>query len=405
MTLIAIVEDIFVGISDCLITNGVPGDKGVFLPSLGYVAEIAQYIVPQPSFLMRKSHMIDYQGQKATLLFSGTVEHFRCYVRNLELLLAKNLDISTWLDADLDRDSVESVIRVCWKHNRLLGCHDFTMIALIGKKIITIGNTNDPRRNYDYYGNVICAGTGLKVLDLELKQRGPQYNQKIEHDDVVSRMIRAIHSIPSIMLDHDTRDSLRTLDAGTGGYYESHTMQEGCLVPVGEILYLFIRLNPDGDLNAIELSRLFFHFYLEDWLFVVTLLGPSESFPGQTTKYWRMSLGQSIDIPMNHFRVTPIQPLLGGKLEYTLDIPRLVTAINSPASYGLSLYNSSNYSTGTKRISGCGSPEFFRIEAIGDTARVTIEESSFRPIADKLPLHPNKDSVITQDHRVFRDMK
>ncbi len=255
MTVISVFAENETAITDLLISKEKNGEY-CSLPSLGDTERLNGKINISLVGLKRKVVYLTKGTEKATVFWAGTVAHV------ISLILAIKKLIS---DSDSDSD-LQTIFDTAIYEQEQGGESDFEIIALINDNLLCRAFDSSPAL-IPYFGNVYSAGSGAKLLISWLMQRGEKFETYCNGSYELKR-IRAQHTVPSILLEQDTRDTLKTISNGVGGYYERFEVSgSGCFSAIDQIQTCFIKLCD----SHIELRRLFYHYYIEEVMVIFSV--------------------------------------------------------------------------------------------------------------------------------------
>jgi hypothetical protein len=329
MTVFAIFHDLGLAFSDVMLSAEGSGGHMV-LPSTGHTRNLNAQLSLSPTRLVRKFFRVSRQRKKGTFLVAGTVKHIEELVRNIKLVKDSAHHLPAKYRDCLCLDEVTSIMHVACLITEDNGYNQFEIAGFIDD--VTFARLFDENRALDsapYFGTTRMAGSGAADLYRWIYERGAQYAEReLAHEPPLTKALRTIHLIPSLLLEEDTRASLATIRKGVGGYYESYYVTENGAEPVDSVLTVFAAIKGKGNKSFLELRRVFYHRYVDDWLLIVSLFDlPMEIHPGEAKV-----------LPFKNFELFKVPPLLDEGSEPNWTTSRLAIEMNVAEQFRLSLY-------------------------------------------------------------------
>lgn len=253
MTVISILIDRKIAISDLLISTEEPGDYAS-IPTLGDTSLVKDSLDFSIVGLMRKIFYLQSGNQKASILWAGSVNHVRRFRKKLNNLVESKSDNFITLIDSVINEQEES------------GYGDFEIIALVNDQIYC-RSWSSLSDDMPYFGRLFSAGSGASDLNNWLIQRSLGF-EKFCRDSSSVMKHRIMHNIHSMLLEEDIRSTLATISNGVGGYYESFFVDcTGLLRPIDNLLTSFVKIKSDH----VEIRRFFFHYYDDCELVVIVI--------------------------------------------------------------------------------------------------------------------------------------
>lgn len=311
MTVISVFADSGIALTDLLVSKLSPGEY-CSLPSLGDTERLKDKLDISIVGLKRKVLYLNANNEKATIFWAGALDHVRALISEVKQLVStNNVDMRTAFDTAI-------------YNQEQTGNGDFEIIYLINGSLFCRAHDSSPKEIL-YFGNLYSAGSGANDLGNWLIERGEGLNSFCD-DTYEQKKTRIQHSVPSILLEQDTRSTLRTISNGVGGYYESFELTElGVFSPIDNILTTFIKLGED----YIELRRLFYHFYINDVMVILSVSGlPIKIKYTETAK-----------VDINSISVYLVDCLDGDSIKLELDKNEIISSILDFDLLSLTIYD------------------------------------------------------------------
>jgi hypothetical protein len=221
------------------------------------------------------------------------------------------------------------------------------------------------------------AGSGAADLHRWVCERGAQYEEReLKHDSPEVKASRTINMIPSLLLEEDTRATLKTIRNGVGGYYESYYLDKGTVEPLDSVLTIFAAIKGKGSKSFLELRRVFFHRYAADWLLVISLFDlPVQIYPGEKKAF-----------PFKQFELFKIPPLLDAGKEPAWTLSKLAIEINSAENFRLTLYREEeNEDKVSKRFAETANGRrLVSAKVVNNSVVLSIKQDDFNYFIEKL---------------------
>ncbi|MGB6095048.1 MAG: hypothetical protein WBF95_01965 [Comamonas thiooxydans] len=330
MTVIAYFSDISIAAADLLLSVETPGGPPVLLPSVGSTSNLPPLSL-SPTKLVRKILRLKHDKGVAVLLVAGTVSHLKKLVDFFEALRSGALQPLPEFSRGHNTSDPLSVLRTAAMMTEKSGFPNFEFIAFHNGRCLESRHEQHIRLRFSpYFGGSALAGSGASSLYNWLCDRGEKYVNipSMSRDSVEDKHFRALNLIPSLLLEEDTRVSLKTIGNGVGGYYESFQVDQDGLHPQDAVLTVFASIEKKDKELCLELRRVFFHLYSDDWLFIISLSGEPRI----------LKAGQPLRIDMSEFHIYKVKPLFHDDEPPNWEIPRLVVQMPSAKHWRLTLY-------------------------------------------------------------------
>ncbi|MNS78389.1 hypothetical protein D3C72_1120020 [compost metagenome] len=165
-------------------------------------------------------------------------------------------------------------------------------------------------------------------------------------------------------------------------------MDKNGLYPLDAVLTVFASLETNGKDVHVELRRMFFHLYADDWLFIISLSGEPR----------RLIAGQTVRVDMSEFDFYKVKPLLYEGEPPNWDIPRLAVQMPSAKHWRLTLYRETNTDTPQlKRFShvrGAKQP-LISISVKNQMVNITLEQKRLEYYMNRFPKRPADKHLVT----------
>ncbi|WP_312237927.1 hypothetical protein [Stenotrophomonas sp.] len=331
MTVIALLEDLGTAFADVMLSVETQGEH-IVMPSTGDTRILPVELDASPTRLVRKFLRLSLAHAAGTFLVAGTVSHIRQLAMNLQRVESDPASLDERYQRILAPEEPISIFHTGCVLTEEEGYADFELIGVLDGQMITRMHQASLRLDRSpYFGTLRTAGSGAIDLHAWLNSRGQQYDSlDLAQDCVATKMERSLHLIPSMLLEEDTRTTFHTLKRGVGGYYESYYIDGETLLlePLDSVLTVFAAVVEGAGGPALELRRLFFHRYVDDWLVVASLF----DLPA------RLDLDTPLIAALEDFTIFKIPPILDAAREPAMDAVELLAEVNACNYFRLTLY-------------------------------------------------------------------
>lgn len=393
MTVIALFESTLTAVSDVMLSVESIGNH-IVMPSTGDVGALDVELDASPTRLVRKIFRFTHKGKVGVFMVAGTVSHISKLLSNMALVSSDPQNLNSRYSRILDSKFFSSVFNASCVLTEEEGLGDFEVIGVLDGEILS-RLKNDIWRldSVPYFGITHVAGSGALDLQNWLYCRGEQYENKfgLSSDCHETKAFRSLNLIPSMLLEEDTRISLRTIRNGVGGYYESYYVDPETLTlePLDSVLTVFAAVVCGGEGPVLELRRVFYHRYISDWLIVISLFGLPVS----------LSLGKSLAIPTLNFERFNIPPLFEAGEPPELDSGCLIKEISTPENFRLTLYSEEAGVTPVlNRFSeGYGCRRLLNCVLSGDSVQISINSVEFDYYLERLKVTASSEGFVVTD--------
>lgn len=376
MTVLALFRELGLAFSDVLLSIDKPGSHKK-LPTVGYTGYLSEELDFSPSRLVRKFFRTSYNGIKAVFLVAGNVEHIKRLVFNIKRVRDQPGSLPDYCIRILSHGQLDSVVQTACILTEMEGYHDFEIIGVVGGAVWSrISQRNRAMSYAPYFGEVIVAGSGAEDLYKWVYARGEQYAQRsFSAENSELKEYRASSTIPSLLLEEDTRSTLLTIKKGVGGYYESFYVSRNVIEPIDSVLTIFAAIKKRGGEFFIELRRVFFHRYVSDWLLVISLFGSPRE----------IRVGRNLVIPLGEFELFKIPPIFEPEKEPNWGVSRLAIEMNSADNFRLTVYGmEGDRDVMSKRFaSGVDGRRLISAKVAGGNVFLAIREDDFLHYLDR----------------------
>lgn len=392
MTVIAYLPSLSLAFSDLLMSMEVPGGSSVLLPTVGATNALAESLPVTPTRLVRKVHRLKVGGAEVHMLLAGTGSHLRTLIENFEAVRSGKQILPDDLQRHFDRSDPLRMLDVVISFTERSGLDEFEVIAFHKDRHLDYrSDAGRSLRAAPYFGDTIIAGGGAADLYRWLSDRGDAYlrHPLTRSDSAQDKHNRTLNLVPSMLLEEDTRDSLRTLRNGVGGYYEVFQVDQEGLHPVDAVLTVFAAVEGKGRGMQIALRRLFFHLYANDCLFIISLFNVPR----------KLKIGEAVRVDVDDFELFKVAPLFADVKPPNWTAARLLVRLPSAELCRLTLYRESD-ETGPpliKRYSegrDTGHP-FLSISVTGHSAFLTLEKHHLDYFLARFPSDAGVRDVVT----------
>lgn len=313
MTVVAVFEDLQVAVSDVLLTTDRPGGH-IVTPTTGNTGNLGYPFKLSPTRLVRKYVEFTSQCGNGMLLAAGDVPHIEKFAENVRDIAKGKCSLPAHIEQLLQKGTPDAIADAAVKFTEFQGYPNFEVIGSAGNQQYSrTFDATEIKILLPYFGVLRAIGSGARDVVNWLEARATHYVESgLDGESLKLKMIRAMHTLPAILLEEDTRTTLHTISKGVGGYYESYLMDKGELRPVDSVLTIFARVVGKPRDYSVEVRRLFFHLYINDCLMVVSLFNLPKS----------VTLKAPLKCPLSDFERFPIQPLFGEKRKpsWTVDL-------------------------------------------------------------------------------------
>lgn len=329
MTVLALLTNLGLAFSDVMLSNDEPGGHTT-LPSTGYTRNLGVGLAVTPTKLVRKFFRLTYRGKSGLFLVAGTVSHIKRLVLNIKRVRDTPLTLDEQYKSRFTENDALSALHISCLLTEGEGFREFEIVGVFdGRDFARLFDQNRALDSLPYFGETRVAGGGGADLFRWLYLRGEEYTKrKIGSESMVARSYRAINLVPSLLLEEDTRSTVRTISNGVGGYYEAYYIGKNTIEPVDSVLTIFAAIRGKGENSFLELRRVFYHRYVSDWLLVLSLF----DLPMQ------VHVGDEVSLPLEQFELFKIPPILDPPAEPSWTSSRLALELNTPQFFRLTLY-------------------------------------------------------------------
>lgn len=331
MTVIAFLPQLNLAFSDALLSVDKPGGSNVPLPTTGSTVNLPTHLSISPTKLVRKIHRLKFGESEVVMLLAGTVSHLKRIIYIFEEIRCVRQEIPQEIGRGLNLQDPLSILNVAIKLVESSGFNEFEIIAFHkGRCFDHRFDTNRSLGQTAYFGEAIFAGSGSVDLYRWLCDRGEQYMNipSVCQDSLEQKILRTQNLVPSLLLEEDTRATLKTINNGVGGYYETFYIDNSGLHPQDEVLTIFAAIEGEGKKTKIVLRRLFFHLYSADCLLIISFHGGNVS----------INIDEKVRLNMSDFELFKIKPLLDDSAEPNWGVERVAVKLPSAKHHRLSLY-------------------------------------------------------------------
>ena len=304
MTVVAVFEDLQVAVSDVLLTTDQPGGH-IVTPTTGNTGNLDYPFKLSPTRMVRKYVEFTSQCGSGMLLAAGDVSHIQKFAENVCDIAKGKCSLPAHIEQLLKNGTPGAIADAAVKYTEFQGYPNFELIGSAGNQQYSRTlDVTEIKILLPYFGALRAIGSGAQDVVRWLEARAARYVESgLDGESFELKMIRAMHTLPAILLDEDTRTTLYTISKGVGGYYESYLMDRGKLRPVDSVLTIFARVVGKPRDYAVEVRRLFFHLYVNDCLMVMSLFNLPKT----------VTFKEPLKCPLGDIELFPIQPLFGKK--------------------------------------------------------------------------------------------
>ena len=364
MTVLAYFEDLAIAVSDVLLSVKAPG-RGIRIPTIGGTAVANADPPVRPTRLVRKFFTVKRPRSAGTFLVCGTVAHITRVTQNVDGLVTGRIRPPEHLLRMFVPQSAASLVDVAARMTEEEGLDDFELLGAVdGEGYRRHFNRSVPR-DLPYWGRVMVMGSGGPDLVDWLTAKGRAFEDAgLGADDLGRKRSRVVNTVPSMLLEEDTRSTMKTLNKGVGGYYECFDVCDTELVPFDRAITIFGRLKRASGRTTFELRRVFFHTYDEGNLIVGTL----------TDLPMDISPSEPLRVPSDSLEVFHVPPL-GMRARPTWNASRLASLMNSPRSMCLTTYRGPFDNSVQRFYEGESGRRLLVIKPSGEFLQMRIDES------------------------------
>ncbi|MYN40317.1 hypothetical protein GTP55_13120 [Duganella sp. FT109W] len=328
MTVLAYLEDLGLAFADVMLSVDAPGGHLV-LPTVGDTRNVAQALPVSPSRLVRKFFRLKGLGQSGMFLVAGTVSHIERLIDNIGVLRSNRVRLSAAQARTFNPKDPASIVHTACLLTEQQGWPEFEILGVIaGQTFVRNYDANRLRSTLPYYGNVYVAGSGGQDLYKWLEERAVFYAAgALAEESLADKGLRAMNSIPMVLLREDALTRVKTISKGVGGYYETYYLSDNALHPVGDVLTVTASIAGKGTTPPLLIERMYYHTYVNDWLLVASL------FDTPLT----VTPGAAIEIPLSQFELFKIPPIFEPGPEPNWTIHRLLKSAEVAEMFRLTL--------------------------------------------------------------------
>ena len=387
MTVLALFTDLGLAFSDVMLSLEEPGGHTT-LPSTGHTRNLGVELAVTPTKLVRKFFRLSYRGKSGRFLVAGTVSHIKRLIFNIKRVRDFPLDLPESYRSLLAEDDAVSALHVSCLLTEGEGFKEFEILVVIDNR--NFARQFDQNRVLDslpYFGETRVAGGGGADLFRWLYQRGEEYaKRKLGSESTSERSDRTINMVPSLLLEEDTRSTLRTIRNGVGGYYESYFLGKDTIEPLDSVLTIFAAIRGKGKNSSLELRRVFYHRYVSDWLLVLSLF----DLPMQ------VRVGDEVSLPLEQFELFKIPPFWDAEVEPSWTPSRLALELNTPETFRLTLYREvDGKELDSKRFAeGYEGRRLISSKVAGGKVTISVIESSLQYYLERFGSRDPENKVI-----------
>ena len=329
MTVLAIFDDLGLAFADVMLSTDEPGGH-ISMPTTGHTSHLDTELALSPSRLVRKFFRFSHRGKEGVFLVAGTVKHIERLVHNIKKVKNQSHLLAAEYKSLLCLSDVHNVIHVACLVTEGEGYGQFEIVGIVdGATFARLYDENRALNAAPYFGTTKLAGSGAADLHRWIWERGVQYSKRaFANEPLDLKIARTIHTVPSLLLEEDTRSTLSTISKGVGGYYEAYYFFKDTIEPLDSVVTIFAAIKGKGRKSYLELRRVFFHRYVSDWLLVISMFNlPVKIYPGEEKSF-----------PFDNFELFKIPPLLEEGNEPSWTLSRVAIEMNSAENFRLTLY-------------------------------------------------------------------
>lgn len=389
MTVLAYFSDLGIAVSDVLLTVDAPG-LHILLPTIGSSRNIPNGLTLSPSRLVRKFFRIRTRGLMGMFLVAGTVSHIEKLIENLQVARAKPERIPPKLQRTFNQHAPVSIVHTAVLMTEDQGYSEFELLGVVeGELYMRIYEANLIEEKLPYYGSLIVAGSGGQDLHRWIKDRALFYaDHAIAADTDLLKAQRAMNSVPMMLLEEDTLNIARTIRNGVGGYYEAYWIDEKTLEPIDDVLTVIASVSGKGESTTLNIERIYYHKYVNDWLLVISLQHPSLSIRS----------GETLKIPLTHFQKFPIAPIFEPGAEPNWTLSRLLKGAETADQFRLQLRREDQAIPSSKRFAEGSIPSrrLFKLRMQSDYVGLSLDPEQLKYFVSRFPKNGRPDDPALQ---------
>ncbi|GAB3253677.1 hypothetical protein [Chitinimonas naiadis] len=378
MTVIAYLEDLGLVFTDVMLSNDKPGTHFV-LPTTGSTENIPQNLALSPTRLVRKYFRQRINGREGIFFVAGALSHIKKLIACIKYVCAAPGSLHAEYKRQLNSEDPISILAVACLKNEDDGFSDFEIIGFIDSRAFV--------RNYatykvggdlPYYGKIHIAGSGGQDLYNWLAIRAESYEKlPLIDESVRDKVNRTMNTVPMILLEEDGSTRAKTIINGVGGYYETFVFERNGLEGLDSVLTLQATVQGKGKNTFINIERLYFHKYVENWLVVVSLFGVPRA----------IHLGEQLTISMADLHIFKIPPVFESNRLPNWTSSKMASMMASAEHFRLTLRRGNSKSLIIKRFSEGARPcrRLLKTEVRKSHLIVCLDEDSFRHYLNRFP--------------------
>lgn len=367
MTVLIYFEELGIAFSDVMMSINQEG-VGVSLPSVGHIK-----LPNQASSLVRKIFTIERPKSKGTFLLCGTKSHIQSTINLIDELISGETSPDPDLERKLNINDVASLVQVAAEMTERSKKCEFELFGIVDKKTFLRHFNTTISQKIPYWGSVLAMGSGAEHIKKCLIETGSRYEKsELMHDDKTIKTQRALHYVPSVLLEEDTREG-RTLTQGVGGYYEAFTVGEDNFNPLDKVLTIFGRFRKGNRKRlAFELRRIYFHIYHKNTLVIGSVITLPKIIADE----------QTLKIPLNEFKIYHINPF-GVNEENIYTASKLAIQMNSAESMRLTTYRGKEDASLRRHYEGTNGRRLLNFDVKNDYLWIVLNMKSLEYYLDR----------------------